>query len=1343
MNEPAAPDKCHTFICYRQSDGLAVAEWLFQRLHGREIRLGRSGKTLQLDVYFDQDAPAIDDWHEYWEPKLKVCRALVLVCTRESATRRDGSDWVYAELDYWLEQKSAAPIVVDAVGDGGLYVPGIVTGRWPNAQRIVCTPQAWSDDDTGERVEKRAIERILNGIRISEEGVYFEELEHLRLLNRDLQLETARAEQNEERATDARVNIQVNNGARAIDDGDLRGSAVWFCEALRVDAERHAAEDEHRVRLRAVARRLPVLEQVWFVGSRSQELRFLPDGVRLLAAGESLEIYDPRQPTALRLEESDAQPVILHVNPAGDTLLALSYRYRSGETIYELARWNLSTGAKTALHTSVEKILDVSPDGTFVVASSDGLRAMSLEDRANGKRPWAVPDGEWQLASLVADTRWIVAATEHELWARPLLGNRKPVQLGRFDHIDLLGTDTARNRCAFESGLALHVWSEKNGTWQAASFDVGKEVSGAKKIVDGDFNPDGEHIVVTCEQKDRNLTSLILRIAGSSTITVAGRVDHEQAVERWEHKPPSAGGGAGAVTAMGARIWNPFEKKARFAPDGRLLAAISDVDRHVRVWEWRSARPLTPPLEHFSSSRSTFAFGPNGTTIAAAYDDTIHLWSFAQPTGDALAAGSSDRVDELVFSPEGSTIAMAGYQPTPEIWRPHADGRELTLEGHKKAITAVMFSPDGNLVATGSYDDTVRVYDARTGRPICDPLPHTHAIDGVLFHSGSRLLTWSSGYDTPGEIFAWELPSGRKLGSLITASTATMAAWSPDGTRAAVALKRRSTYGVSDEERQATSRPLVWDVERNTTITLSAIGEQPEWVAFNDDDSGVWVYDGGKVEEFSAAGGPALRAYSINSPFPGLLAVTADGERIATGNGERQVQVVDRRPGRPLTPQMDHQVRSRVESACFSADGRHLLTVSREQVRVWSAATGRLLAPPFVHDVRVNRAVLDASGSRVVISTYPERSGEAGLPSAIQFWSLVPDARPIETLLLEAEVASTRHIDDAGGLVPLSEAQYRARWEALSASRQSIATDEADVDLWHLQQAAAGDGFGRRFHAGRLAARNGDGVSRDPAYLASRARVLAEAGHIDAAIADLSPAIGLRLDRRPLLAQRGQLHAERGDLSLALADLAEACDISSAAVGRAVRADDIKAVFAVAYLAAVLHESETYRAAARRAVRLLGRQDNPASREVAWNALFFAVYACTLAPDASLTDTEWRLLDDALRRRGIPHLKDNVGLLTAQIALRRDNHAATARALRGVKLPPWDHLVLALSHARHGRRVKAEELSKRARREMGSLAKELRSTHRESRPYAPGWPTHSQIAELLASELGALLESPG
>lgn len=1344
MSEATTPGKCHTFICYRQSDGLEVAEWLFQRLHGRLITLDRSGNTLELDVYFDQDAPAIDDWREFWGPKLEVCRALVFVCTRQTATRRDGKDWLFSELDYWLEKKTTAPIVIDAIGDGGHYVPAVLTERWPNAQRIVCTPQVWPDGDTRERMEKRAIERVLDGIKISEEGVYFEELEHLRRLNRDLQLETARAKQNEERATDARVNLQVNNGARAIDDGDLWGSVVWFAEALTVDTERHAAEDEHRVRLRAVARRLPTLEQIWFVESRLWELRFLPDGVRLLAVGKSLEIYDSKQSTPLRLGDSNGQVVILRFDPADDTVLALSYLYREQTTIYEVARWNLGTGTKTTLHTFVEKVFDVSLAGTLVVESADGLRAQQIGGGPLWDGPWAAPDDAWKLAMLSADGRWLVAATEHEVWARSLAAIASPIQLGRFDQVDRIAVDAGNGRYAAACGRTVQIWHENEGTWHITSFDVGQVVASIAEIVDIDFSPDGKHIVVTSKRKDDNLTSLILLTVDSKPVTLAGRVDHEQAVERWEHRPPSTrSGGAGVASFAAGKFWNPFEKVARFSPDGRLLATISNVDDHVRVWDWRVARPLTPPLQHFRSSITTFAFGNDGATIASsAKDNTIRLWSFARPIGDALAAGSRDRVDHLVFSPDGSRVGVAGSQPTPEIWKPHAEGRELTLEGHHSAITTLRFSPSGTLVATGSFDKVVHVHNAQTGRHICN-LTHTSTIDDVLFHSESRLLAWSSGSRTPGEIRAWELPSARLLGTLPTLSRATMAAWNPNGTRVAVVLERRSEYGIPEDELQSTSRPLVWDVERDILMVLPALARQPEWVAFNEDGSELWLYGDGQIEEFSAGDGSKLRAYPIDSPFPNLLAVSEDGAKIATGKWGRQAQVIDRRTGRPLTPQMDHQLRGSVASARFSADGHRLLTVSEEQVRVWSTTTGHLLAPPFFHDVRVNDAVLDASGSRVVISTYPVRDGSAGKPSTIQFWSLAPDSRPLHALRLEVEVASARHIDGVGGMVPLSHDQYRSRWEALSASRRTPATHAADVDLWHQQQAASGDEFGRRFHADQLAQRVGHHVSSDSSHLVSRAGVLAELGRIDAALADLTAAIDLAPGDRIIRSRRGQLYAERGDLALALADLSEASEVHSTTVCHAVRANDVEAVCAVAYLATVLQNAETYRAAARRTLRLLTDQDASSSPEECWNAIFFAVRVCTLAPNAGLADADWSVLKEALRRRRKPApTKEDVALLAAQIALRRGDAAATQRALSGVEFPPWDQLVLALSNAMHGRHSKASELWERAQEGIRLVNEQQQSPGRDSRPYAPGWPTDLQIADLLANELKALLQRP-
>jgi hypothetical protein len=234
--------------------------------------------------------------------------------------------------------------------------------------------------------------------------------------------------------------------------------------------------------------------------------------------------------------------------------------------------------------------------------------------------------------------------------------------------------------------------------------------------------------------------------------------------------------------------------------------------------------------------------------------------------------------------------------------------------------------------------------------------------------------------------------------------------------------------------------------------------------------------------------------------------------------------------------------------------------------------------------------------------------------------------------------------------------------------------------------------------------------------------------------------IGLAPDRRDLLARRGQLYAERGDLALALADLDEAREVRSTIVDRGVRVDDVKAVAGVAYLAAVLHDGGTYRAAARRAVRLLASQGDGSSPEEAWNALFFAVRACTLAPGAGAGGCGVACARRRARARGQAGVEGERDAAQSGGGAAAGDRAALRRALRGVDFPPWDRVIVALSGGRQGKRGKPEDRGMRALHELHSLIDQLQSPGHTSRPYALGWPTDLQIAKLLAGELSALLE---
>jgi hypothetical protein len=177
----AIPQLWPIFICYRRSDGIAVARRLHEMLDKWQTA-GPEGQPIQLDAYLDETMPGVADWKGLHRPYLEKARAIIVVCTPGAKLNEGPADWVHREIDWWLEHRDVAPILIDPLGEGVRYVPSQIVRRWPDIQRIALVEEDWENLSEVALEEKTAAVRrqILGTILPSGAEIYAQELEEER-----------------------------------------------------------------------------------------------------------------------------------------------------------------------------------------------------------------------------------------------------------------------------------------------------------------------------------------------------------------------------------------------------------------------------------------------------------------------------------------------------------------------------------------------------------------------------------------------------------------------------------------------------------------------------------------------------------------------------------------------------------------------------------------------------------------------------------------------------------------------------------------------------------------------------------------------------------------------------------------------------------------------------------------------------------------------------------------------------------------------------------------------------------------------------------------------------------
>ena len=276
-------------------------------------------------------------------------------------------------------------------------------------------------------------------------------------------------------------------------------------------------------------------------------------------------------------------------------------------------------------------------------------------------------------------------------------------------------------------------------------------------------------------------------------------------------------------------------------------------------------------------------FSPDGSTLASAgWGNAVYLWDVASGQQKTVFTGHTESAVETVgLSPDGSTLASAGWGKKIYLWDVASGQQKTVLTGHTDHVLSVAFSPDGDLLASASRDKTVRLWDVASGQLkallIGDIDEWNEYVYSVAFSPDGSTLASAGAWND--RIRLWDVASGKQK-SILTGhkSGVFSVTFSPDG----------STLASGCEDKTV----RLWDV---------VSGKQKS------------ILTGHTGSVLSVAFSP-------------------DGT-LASASRDKTVRLWDVASGQQKTVLTGHT--EQVDSVAFSPDGSTLASASHSKIHLW------------------------------------------------------------------------------------------------------------------------------------------------------------------------------------------------------------------------------------------------------------------------------------------------------------------------------------------------------------------------------------------------------------------------